>query len=259
MVSAAARHVEASPVQNLQRAPGNDGAAFCTPYPSSLPVCVRFGGRDRRRSAVDVSDEGMFVESPDHLPPGELVQVLIAIPGDSPLRALATVERVVSPDEAAFCGGMPGMGLRFFMMDARLSRRWAEYLEVLRAKTQPLPADPEASEHRRDAPVKLTRRDQTRKDGRFRVRAADAAGLQAIYTTNISRGGMFLATDELQPIGTRLRLAVEHPVTGREFPLEVEVRWVQAAGSAGEQGIGVQLVSRDLKLEEAFLRFVNAG
>ena len=151
------------------------------------------------------------------------------------------------------------LGERRSMMDARLKRRWSNYLAGLRAHTPPSAVDPDAREHRRDTPVKLTRRDQTRRDGRFRVRAANADGLDATYTTNISRGGMFLTTAAPQPIGTRLRLAIEHPVTGREFPLEVEVRWVQERGGPEERGIGVQLVSRDLRREEEFLRFVNAG
>ena len=135
-------------VRNLQFAPGNNPRGLKTIYPSSISVCVRLAGRDRRRSAIDVSAEGVFVESPDHLPPGELVQVLIVLPAGFTMRALATVERVVTPDEAAFCGGMPGMGLRFFMMDARLKERWSGYLQSVAQGADPLPADPAAVEHR---------------------------------------------------------------------------------------------------------------
>ncbi len=246
-------------VQNLQFAPGNDVETICSPLPACLPVCLRFDGRDHRRSAIDISAEGMFVESPDHLPPGELVQVLIALPEGNPLRALATVERVVTPEEAVFCGGMPGMGLRFFMMDSRLRTRWEEYLEGVRSGITPNAADPLALEHRVEDPVKLSRRVAPRKEGKFRVRLASKEKLAEFYTRDVSKGGMFLATTKVRPIGTQLRLAIRHPVSGREFPMEAEVRWLKEDGPEAERGMGVQLVGRNLKREEAFLRFINAG
>jgi len=259
MLPAAAARTSEHDVQNLQFAPGNDVETICSPFPACLPVCLRYDGRDHRRSAIDISAEGMFVESPDHLPPGELVQVLIALPEGNPLRALTTVERVVSPDEAAFCGGMPGMGLRFFMMDTRLRKRWEDYLEGVKAGTKPVEPDPEALEHRVDDPVKLSRRIAPRKEGKFRVRLATREKLAEFYTRDVSKGGMFLATTKVRPIGSSLRLAIRHPVTGREFPMEAEVRWVKEDGPEDEWGMGVQLVGRNLKRKEAFLRFINAG
>ena len=40
---------------------------------------------------------------------------------------LVIVEWVVIFDEAVFCGGMFGMGLRFFLMDRRLWVWWEMY------------------------------------------------------------------------------------------------------------------------------------
>ena len=258
MLPAAERGTEHD-VQNLQFAPGNDVETICSPLPTTLSVCLRYNGRDHRRSAIDISVEGMFVESPDHLPPGELVQVLIALPDGNPLRALTTVERVVPPEEAAFCGGMPGMGLRFFMMDTRLRSRWEDYLEAVRTGATPKQPDPKATEHRVEDPVQLSRRGEHRKEGKFRVRIATKEKLAEFYTRDVSKGGMFLATTKVRPIGSRLRLAIKHPVSGREFPMEAEVRWVKESGPQSEWGMGVQLVGKNLKREEAFLRFINAG
>ncbi|MCO4769173.1 MAG: hypothetical protein KDA24_04030 [Deltaproteobacteria bacterium] len=42
-------------VRNIQMAPGNDPNSQRAPYPSMLRVCVRHAGKDRRRSAIDVS------------------------------------------------------------------------------------------------------------------------------------------------------------------------------------------------------------
>jgi|GEM_PF-1791381 len=255
MSAVAPRDVE---VRNLQFAPANSESGVRASYPSSLSVCVRLAGKDRRRSAIDVSEEGLFVESPDHLAPGELVQLLVILPDDDrTLRALATVERVVTPDEASFCGGMPGMGLRFFMMDSRLLQRWRAYLEGVARVTLPRTPNPEAVEHR--LPEEEARRAQPRKQGRFRVRIADEASLRSFYTDNVSRGGMFLATDDVRALGTRLSLIVRHPVSGRQFPLAAEVRWTRKASDEGPAGMGVQLLGSDTGREEDFLRFINEG
>lgn len=245
-------------VHNLQFAPGNDGVVQLAPYPSSLPVCLRFGGRDRRRSAVDISAEGMFVESPDHVSEGELVQVLVALPGDKAIRVLTTVERVVTPDEAAFCGGMPGMGLRFFLMDERLKERWSAYLDRVRTSRQPNPPDPDAREHRVDS-VRLSRRREERKEAAFEVRLVQPEGGPTILTRDVSRRGLFLETVEPRPVGERLRMLVRHPVSGRELPVEGVVRWVREPRGEDPAGMGIQLAERSDPRDELFLRFINCG
>jgi len=248
-------------VRNLQFAPGNSPSSpriLRSIYPSSIAVCVRLAGKDRRRSAIDVSVEGLFVESPDHLPPGELVQVLLVLPTDITIRALATVERVVTPDEASFCGGMPGMGLRFFMMDDRLKKRWREYLQELSQSSAPLPADPVALEHR---PTERgeSRREQPRKDARFRVRIADEQSLRTFHTSNVSEGGMFLATSDVKELGTTLNLVIRHPISRRQFPIRALVRWTCRSGPTERRGMGVQFLDEGPEKSEAFLRFLNEG
>jgi len=242
---------------HLQVAPGN-GIVVCERYPVNLPVTVRWAGVDRRRSAVDVSEEGVFVESPDQAPAGELVQIVAVLPGGTVLRGLCTVERAVSPDEASFCGGMPGMGLRFFLMDGGLKKRWSEYLGHLQAGTLPQPVDEERSEHHKDDPdaIQLTRRRQARKFGKFRVRMSSQGSLQDFYTQNVSRGGMFIAHPRPLDPGEVLSLYIVHPVTGREFALQAQVRWTRAKSAKSESGMGVQLLDCP---EEEFVDFVNEG
>lgn len=241
---------------HLQVAPGN-GVAPCARYPVDLHVTLRWAGRDRRRTAVDVSAEGLFVESPDHVAAGELIQIVSVLPGGPVLRGLCTVERVVSPGEAAFCGGMPGMGLRFFLMDSSLKAKWAMYVHQLAAGTLPEPADPERREHMPDVPrVTLTRRGGARKLGRFRVRMRTEGSLRDFFTQNVSRGGMFIAHPKPLPEGDMLSLFIVHPVTGREFALQAEVRWTQAEGNGLDSGMGVKLIDCS---EDEFLEFVNVG
>ena len=244
-------------VRNIQLAPGNDASTQRAPYPSSLRVCIRHAGRDRRRSAVDVSEDGMFVESPDNVTPGEAVQIVIAMPEERTIRALATVERVVTPEEASFCGGMPGMGLRFLMMDRCLGDWWNAYLEQLAETTRRKQPDPAALEHRGEPAG--TRRVEPRNPGRFQVEILDEATRQTFYTRDVSPGGMFLATPDVREVGERLRLVVGHPVSEREFPLPGEGRWTRTSGPVEQRGMGIRLLIRDTAHGETFLRFINEG
>jgi uncharacterized protein (TIGR02266 family) len=224
-----------------------------------LPLTLRWEERDRRRTAVDVSEEGMFVESPDHVQAGDLIQLVVRLPAGDVVRALCTVERVVMAEEAAFCGGMPGMGLRFFMMDSVLMEAWSRYLEQLRTGTLPEPPDPDRSEHIKEAPLlKLTRRRNNRKRARFRVRMRSRTSLEDFYTKNVSRGGMFIGTSKPLPPGKLLSLFVVHPVTGREFALQAQVRWTRKAADGVDAGMGVQIVDCT-ETDDAFVEFMNQG
>ncbi len=243
---------------HLQIAPGN-GVEPSPRYPVNLALTLRWGEKDRRRTAVDVSSEGLFVESPDYVSAGELVQLVVRLPAGEVVRALCTVERVVMAEEAAFCGGMPGMGLRFFMMDTSLHEAWSVYLTQLATGTLPEPPDPDRSEHIAEAPlIKLTRRTNKRKRAKFRVRMRSRTSLEDFYTKNVSRGGMFIATSKPLPPGKLLSLFVVHPLTGREFALQAQVRWTRKAADGVDAGMGVQIVDCD-ETDEAFIEFMNQG
>ena len=243
---------------NIQRAPDDEGPVAS--FRVRLSTVLRLGGRDRPRTATAASVGGIFVESPDALPIGELVLALVDLGGGRELRALMTVERVVLPAESAFCGGLPGMGLRFFLTDDLLRRRWTAYVQGLAAADTPRLVDPRAIEHRR-GPLKLPgppRRAAPRRHARFRVRLAESE-LASFYTRNVSKGGMFIATTELQPRGSHVQLDVRHPISKQVFRIAAEVRWVADKGPKEEWGLGVAFQPPVDGDEEAFLRFVNAG
>ena len=240
--------------RHMQVAPGN-GVEVCPRYPVGLRLFMKWEGEERYRSATDVSREGMFVESPDQAADDGLVHVRTTLPGGYSLSALCRVDRVVTTEDAVFCGGLPGMGLRFLAMDDGLEDAWDEYLTHLEEGTLPEPVDIERSEHNRPAPVKLTRRTQPRRSGRLEVILRDVPGMDILHTINVSRGGMFIGTpDPLDP-GERFSLQVVHPVTGTKRTFEVEVRWVRANGH--EPGMGVSILEEEN--EGSFVRFVNDG
>lgn len=240
--------------RHLQVAPGN-GVEVCPRYPVGLRLFLKWDGTERYRSATDVSVEGMFVESPDQAPMGTMIQVRTTLPGGSRVSALCTVERCVSAEDAVFCGGLPGMGLRFVAMDDVLEAAWAVYLQHLRDGTLPEPVDLERTEHNRPEAVKLTRRVQPRRSGRLEVRLRDLPSADALHTINVSRGGMFIATPSPLSPGEKLGLQVVHPITGSTRCVEAEVRWVRTSGH--EPGMGVRIL--EAEDEGGFARFINEG
>ncbi|MEE2829290.1 MAG: PilZ domain-containing protein [Myxococcota bacterium] len=259
-------HVEKQPVgpfapaqrvaesTHLQVAPGN-GVQPCPRYPVGLGLFLRWDGEERYRSAVDVSAEGLFVESPDQAPLGRMIHLRTRLPGGQSFEVLCRIERVVSTEEAAFCGGLPGMGLRFVLMGPALEARWEEYLDQLRKGTLPQPVDLERSEHLRPAPVELTRRVEPRRAGRIEVRLRDLPGRGSLHTINVSSEGMFIATPAPMEVGAQLNLQVVHPITGSVLCVEAEVRWVRTQGH--EPGMGVRILEGDDP--GCFPRFVNEG
>lgn len=79
---------------------------------------------------------------------------------------------------------------------------------------------------------------------KFRSADADAEWAAAV-TRNIGVGGAFIASPQLQPIGSPLTLEVTLPTTDQVFTLPAVVRWT-STGSAG--GMGVQFVGVDFDI-----------
>lgn len=229
------------------------------PAPLNLAVSLRARGRELGRTAIEGGDDWIFVESPDGLPIGEPVHITLALPDGAPLVLLATVDKVLSPGEAALFDLIPGITLCFPLLDDGAESRWMDYMEHARAGTTPKAAQPRPRTTKPEIALKEGRRAAPRRDARFRVRLRDEGALQDFYTRNISRGGMFLVTNKLLPTGSKLELLVVHPVTGKEFALDARVRWTSSEGSAEDQGMGVALVPRSGAQEEEFLAFMNDG
>jgi uncharacterized protein (TIGR02266 family) len=88
----------------------------------------------------------------------------------------------------------------------------------------------------------VEQRVQTRVPLRIKVEYERLDDFLDDYAANLSLGGMFVASDEPLPVGSRIRLRFRLP--GREDPVETfgEVRWVVAPGDPTglASGMGVQ-------------------
>jgi uncharacterized protein (TIGR02266 family) len=77
---------------------------------------------------------------------------------------------------------------------------------------------------------------------------------------NISEGGVFIATKELKPIGSRVEINIRLPEPfGLVWTLG-EVRWIRAtpAGAAAPLGMGVRFESIGEEAQQAIRAFLSA-
>jgi uncharacterized protein (TIGR02266 family) len=82
----------------------------------------------------------------------------------------------------------------------------------------------------------------------FKVEVSGGAKHQFFtgFTENISSGGLFVATHDLLPLGTTLRVAFSVPGLDHQFELDCEVRWVRDHNEDFPDmipGIGVRFMS----------------
>ncbi|MBT9555303.1 MAG: TIGR02266 family protein [Myxococcales bacterium] len=96
------------------------------------------------------------------------------------------------------------------------------------------------------APQKQDRRNADRLD--FTLEVSGESGHQFFtgFAENISTGGLFIATYQTLPVGTRLRVGFRVPGLDRNFECDSEVRWVREYSDhscAVVPGIGVRFLN----------------
>ena len=82
--------------------------------------------------------------------------------------------------------------------------------------------------------------------------------LYAGLAENISAGGLFIATHQLQPVGSRIELSLRMPETDGEFHIVGEVRWVRVYNERSDTppGFGVRFTELPLGAAAAINRFL---
>lgn len=92
----------------------------------------------------------------------------------------------------------------------------------------------------------------------FSVRYTTIDQLVVAYASDLSKGGMFLATDHFLPVNAVVRLHLELPDSDAEVPVIGRVAYVRPEGDAADKpaGMGVEFLDLDadcLQLIEAFI------
>jgi uncharacterized protein (TIGR02266 family) len=79
-------------------------------------------------------------------------------------------------------------------------------------------------------------------------------------TSDLSGGGLFVATHQIRPVGERIQLRFTLPTAREAIDAITEVRWVRAAALAdggGEAGMGLQFLQLAPQSKEAIKAFLK--
>ena len=89
---------------------------------------------------------------------------------------------------------------------------------------------------------------------RLRVEYESQNAFFADYTSNLSRGGVFIQSEKPLPVGTAFRFTIRVPERESPFELNGKVQWVNQPGrdDAEPAGMGVAFQWDDDAAQEAF-------
>jgi uncharacterized protein (TIGR02266 family) len=79
-------------------------------------------------------------------------------------------------------------------------------------------------------------------------------------TSDLSSGGLFVATHNLRPVGERIHLRFTLPTSHEPIEVTTEVRWLRpnaVAGGGGEVGMGLQFLDISMQAREAVHAFLR--
>lgn len=214
-------------------------------YHVQLPLVVRWGGKRVECLTDDVSYRGMFVRMDDPPRVRELLQIEANLPPeDVPFSSHGMAVWVQRPQEAG--DHAPGVGVQFYAMGAERPK-WELFINHVRKSAEVVP------DSRDDLPDPVNRK-YPRHDLRLAVRPRTFNELMIFYTRDVSRGGMFLATNRSFEVDTELQLDVQHPEADETFSIAAVVRRV----STGERpGIGVEFHELGDPERQAFYEFIH--
>jgi uncharacterized protein (TIGR02266 family) len=79
-------------------------------------------------------------------------------------------------------------------------------------------------------------------------------------TSDLSGGGLFVATHLIRPVGERIHLRLTLPTYSEPIDAITEVRWVRAMalpGGDGEAGMGLRFLQLEPRAKEAIKAFLK--
>ncbi len=201
-------------------------------YRLQIPVTLMLGKQALSLTTEDISFSGLFLRTDELLPVRGLIRFQVPIEGrGEPLSLTGMVVHVVAPDGGS--GRVPGVGVRLYGIGGTVMREWVDFAKALRARypnseQRPVRVAPQPED------VEMVRRREQRFAATLEVRLSTVEELHVVYTRDISRGGMFIATELPLSMGDAVFVELVHPETDQVFGMACVVR------RATREGVGVE-------------------
>lgn len=101
------------------------------------------------------------------------------------------------------------------------------------------------------------RREHRRHGVLINVRVQDETRLKKLHATDLSKGGMFLATRSEMEVGQSLAVALVHPLTEATFEIECAIANARKGEDGAVVGYGLRFVTFDERVREELSLFVE--
>jgi len=115
--------------------------------------------------------------------------------------------------------------------------------ESKKTSTRPAPTGTSGVKaHAEDAPDDCVRREHERVSVDMRVSVLSEHNFYAGLAENLSAGGLFIATHQLQKVGSKIELSLRMPDSEEAYQIVGEVRWVRLYNEHSDTspGLGVR-------------------
>jgi len=219
-------------------------------YPIQLAVRLFVGNDFVALRTEDVSFNGLFLrtDSPPKL--RRLVRIEASLPNGAAFSAHGMAVHVVSVDSAG--GRAPGVGVQFYAVDKQLAEVWHAFIRETKrayvaAASQPIVIAPPST------PDPIRRRHPRWKVG-LEVRYRTYDELYRACTSDVSRGGLFVATSHDLAVGAEVTLTLVRPESDVTFEVDGIVRRQVKTPCAG---VGVEFIKLTPERQAALDQFLS--
>lgn len=232
----------------------------------ALPIWLKDGHGGERTLTTNVSSHGLAVVSTRARPLRQYVELEIALPQP---RENITVTAVVAR-HASFVESnghhSAGLGLDFFLFDARAKNSWQDFLHRLRTEgTDFVPGDEDEAPAGPSAPS-MAAPDEAAPEGEdeddrptFIIKPRDLGRLWAFFRGELTKGRVRIETPVEKAIGAPVELLVVHPGSKAEWSLDGVVADTRPQKRAGRPVLEIDLVGIDPTTKTQFRNFVATG
>ena len=203
-------------------------------------VRVHFGpaGAEYLGFALNLSASGLYLSSTRVFPPPTALQIRLEPVGAAPIELRGQVRWGLQVPQKLVMVVRPGMGVQL----EPPPQEYLDYFFQLMRLAKPPRTSP-------------------RVDARLEVRFYHRDNFVKVYTENISRGGLFVATDVILEPGTEVGVDLVIPDLATVWHLTGRVAYRLDAETAcqleSQPGVGVELTDAEPSVMEAFRAYVQ--
>ncbi len=225
-------------------------------FPASLSVWLKDAQGGEHTRTVNVSSHGIAVFSTRDRPLRQYVELEISLPEPINRSVLVTAMVARHADEVSE-GAQQGLGLDFFLFDAKAKDDWQFYLRLLRDSAG-LPSEPESAEAPARTPPRRPPSVPAAEIPTFLIKPRDLGRLWAFYRGELARGRVRIESPVPKAQGSLAELLVVHPTTESEWILQGRVDEC-TTGRSGRPVLQIGLDGLTPQLKADFRSYVSTG